>query len=95
MVAPASIVDAPTVDNVRYGTVYANGTLTGTCRIPATSSVAYGVGVDNTVGAAVLTPQSVWDYAISNLNTPGSIGERLKKVSTVDTLGAQLTAFDL
>lgn len=49
----------PVPANVRYGTVYANNTYTGTCRVPAASSVAAGVAVDNTVGTAALTPSSI------------------------------------
>jgi hypothetical protein len=94
MIAPAGVSDAPIPANVRYGTVYANGSLVGTLRMPNASSVAYGVAVDNTIGSAVLTPQSVWDFAIANLNTSGSIGERLKKVATVDSTGAQLSSFE-
>lgn len=94
MIAPAGVADAPIPANVRFGTVYANGSLTGTLKMPNPNSVAYGVQVDNTIGAAVLTPQSVWDFAIANLNTSGSIGERLKKVATVESTGAQLTSFE-
>jgi hypothetical protein len=94
MIAPAGVSDAPIPANVRFGTVYANGSLTGTLKMPNSNSVAYGVQVDNTIGNAVLTPQSVWDFAIASLNTSGSIGERLKKVATVDSTGAQLSSFE-
>tara|TARA_R110000868_G_scaffold90171_1_gene250605 strand:- start:2458 stop:3555 length:1098 start_codon:yes stop_codon:yes gene_type:complete len=50
----------PAVTNVRYGTVYGiGGTLTGTCRVPAASSVGYGVLVDNTTGTAALAPADI------------------------------------
>lgn len=94
MIAPAGVSDSPIPANVRFGTVYANGSLTGTLKMPNPNSVAYGVQVDNTIGNAVLTPQSVWDFAIASLNTSGSIGERLKKVATVDSTGAQLSSFE-
>jgi hypothetical protein len=45
--------------DVRTGTVYANGNLTGTCAVPAAGSVALGVPVDATTGTAVLTPADV------------------------------------
>lgn len=45
--------------NVRSGIVYANGNLTGTCAVPAASSVASGVPVDATTGTAVLTAADV------------------------------------
>lgn len=41
--------------DVRSGTSYANGTLTGTAAIPPAASVALNVPVDNTVGSYVLT----------------------------------------
>ena len=92
LVAPDTIVDAPIASNVRFGTTYALGTQTGTLRVPSPNSVAFGVLTDNTTGTAVLTPQAVWDYATSSLTTSGSIGERLKNASTVDTTGDQLAA---
>jgi hypothetical protein len=47
------------IADVRSGVVYANGTLTGTCAVPAAGSVALGVPVDNTVGTAVITAAGV------------------------------------
>ena len=94
MIAPAGVSDSPIPANVRFGITYANGSLAGTLRIPNANSVAFGVEVDNTIGNAVITPQSVWDFAVANLTTMGSIGERLKKTSTVDSTGAQLSSFE-
>jgi hypothetical protein len=92
LVQPGYAVDAPAVNNVRFSTVYASGTLTGTVRIPNPASVAFGVPTDNTTGLAVLTADDIWNAQISAMNTHGSIGKRLKNVSTVDSTGAQLTA---
>lgn len=92
LVSPDTVVDAPIASNVRFGVTYAFGTQTGTLRVPSPNSVAFGVLTDNTTGTAVLTPQAVWDYATSSLTTAGSIGERLKNASTVDTTGDQLAA---
>jgi hypothetical protein len=92
LVAPSTVVDSPIPANVRDGVSYALNTLTGTLKVPAAGSVALGVPVDNTTGTAVLTPAAVWDYATSSLTTSGSIGERLKNASTVDTTGDQLAA---
>jgi hypothetical protein len=47
------------VADVRSGTVYASGLLTGTCAVPAASSVASGVPVDASVGSAVLTAAAI------------------------------------
>lgn len=95
----STFVDMFTADNsltqaapadVRAGTVYADGNLTGTLAVPAAGSVALGVPVDNTTGTAVLTPAAVWDTLTSSLTTAGSIGERLKNAATVATTGEQL-----
>lgn len=92
LVVPGYAVDAPAVNNVRFNTVYASGTLTGTLRMPSPASVAFGVPVDNTTGTAVLSPQDVWNVQTSALNTAGSIGNRLKNTATVDSTGDQIAA---
>jgi hypothetical protein len=56
---PAASADYPSAANVRSGTSYAAGNLTGTCHVPAAGSVALGVAVDNTTGTAVLTEANV------------------------------------
>ena len=82
----------PAQSDVRFGVTYQSGAKTGSAYIPAASSVGFGVPVDNTTGTAALTPASVWNAATSSLTTSGSIGERLKNASTVDTTGDQLAA---
>ena len=47
------------ITDVRFGTVYASGALTGVAYIPAASSVAFGVPVDATTGTATLTAADV------------------------------------
>ena len=90
---PADIAgQVPAETDVRFGVTYQSGAKTGSAYIPSPASVAFGVPVDNTVGSAALTPASVWNAATSSLLTAGSIGERLKNASTVDTTGNQLTA---
>lgn len=76
--------------DVRSGVSYALGNRTGTCAVPAASSVAFGVAVDNTTGTAALTPAAVWNALTSSMTTAGSIGERLKNAATVDTTGQAL-----
>ena len=93
LVSPATLVDNLAPANVRYGTTYALGTLTGTLRMPSANQVTYGVAVDNTFGNAVLTAASVWDYLVSSITVENSIGMRLKNVSTPQTIGEQLEAF--
>jgi hypothetical protein len=60
------------ITDVRFGTVYASGALTGVAYIPAASSVAFGVPVDNTTGTATLTAADVRaaiGLASANLDT--------------------------
>jgi hypothetical protein len=61
------------VADVRSGTVYASGNLTGTCAVPAAGSVALGVPVDATTGTAVLTPEAVWSAATRTLTAGAGI----------------------
>jgi hypothetical protein len=86
----------PAASNVRDGVSYASGALTGTCKVPAAASVAFGVPVDATTGTAYLTQSdvlaAVWGAATSSLTTAGSIGERLKNAATVASTGDQLAS---
>lgn len=87
----------PAVNNVRYGVQFGVANeYTGTCRVPAASSVAAGVEVDNTVGTAIITAelvkQAVWGALTADMNTSGSIGQRLKNAATVASVGDQLAA---
>ena len=54
LVDPAT-TDIPIEANVRDGVSYASGTLTGTLKVPPSSSVAVGVPVDNTTGTAMIS----------------------------------------
>lgn len=91
--AASSQSGQPAAADVRYGTTYGpTASLTGTCHVPAASSVAYGALTDNTTGTAILTADAVWNALTSTMNTSGSIGERLKNAATVATTGAQLAA---
>ena len=60
------------ITDVRFGTVYASGALTGVAYIPAAGSVALGVPVDATTGTATLTAADVRaaiGMASANLDT--------------------------
>jgi hypothetical protein len=90
----------PAESNVRTGVVYGpTNNLTGTCAVPPAGAVSLGVPVDNTTGTAYLSgndiSNAVWDTQTTNLNTTGSIGERLKNASTVDTTAATVAAYDI
>jgi hypothetical protein len=78
--SPKTLVDAtqgdmPAVSNVRSGTTYALGTLTGTLAVPPAASVAIGVPVDNTTGTALLTgadvATAVWSAASRTITEGG------------------------
>ncbi len=69
--ADNSLTQAAPAD-VRSGTVYADGALTGVLAVPAAGSVALGVPVDATTGTAVLTPEAVWGHA-SRTITGGTV----------------------
>jgi hypothetical protein len=81
---PSASTGMPNESDVRSGTSYALGNRTGTMAVPSTSSVAFGVLVDNTTGTAVLTPENVWNTLTSSMTTSGSIGARLKNAATTD-----------
>jgi hypothetical protein len=53
--SPGAALGNPAVTDVRNGTTYASGALTGTLKVPAASSVAVGVPVDNTTGTAIIS----------------------------------------
>jgi hypothetical protein len=91
-----SIFNYPSTSDVRLGTTYASfPTLTGTCAVPLSQYVSQGVPVDATVGTAYFNASDVWNVLTSNITVPGSIGERLKTVSTVETTGNQLIAYQV
>jgi len=52
---PGTSLGNPAVTDVRNGTTYASGALTGTLKVPSASSVAVGVPVDNTTGTAMIS----------------------------------------
>lgn len=86
----------PNEADVRFGTTYAaSPTRTGTLRVPLPQYVSQGVLTDNTVGTAYLSATDVWNVLTSSITTAGSIGERLKNASTVETTGDQLAAYQV
>jgi len=83
----------PTELDVRDGTSYASGLYTGTLAVPLPSNVRVGIATDDTVGTADLTAEDMWNYLTSNTFASGSMGERMKNVSTVASTGAQIAGF--
>lgn len=80
----------PSSSDVRNGVVYNNGLASGTMIVPDANTVSYGVPVDSGVGNVILTGADFWNYLSSNISTSGTIGNRLKNCSTVETAGKQL-----
>jgi len=92
-VTPDVNVDLPSISDVRSGTIYGSGNYTGTLAVPLPSQVSLGIATDNTTGTGVLSASDVWSEQVSNITTAGSIGERLKNASTVESTGDQLESF--
>jgi hypothetical protein len=90
LVSPDTVADSPIPRNVRQGTVYAEGSQTGTMIVPSRDNVAKGVLVDNTTGTAILDADAIWAVPLTSINTLNSIGRRVKNAATVETTGAQI-----
>jgi hypothetical protein len=93
LISPSAIVGNLPVTDVRFGTTYALGSLTGTLNMPHPNNVSFGTPVDNTFGNLVLTVESIWNHPVEDITVQGSIGMRLKNVATPQTTGEQLEAF--
>jgi hypothetical protein len=88
-----AVAGYPSASNVRLGTIYGDvNQFTGTVAIPAASHVIRGASVDNSTGSASFTTQNVWSVSTGSLTVTGSIGERLRNVSTVATDAALITS---
>ena len=84
----------PTQTNVRSASLYGGSNeFSGSMSVPSASNVRYGVPIDNTTGSATLTPQNIFDYAVSSLTGSNTIGARLQNISTVQTTAATIAAF--
>jgi hypothetical protein len=90
LVSPDTVADSPVPRDVRLGTIYAEGSQTGTMIVPSRDNVAKGVLVDNTTGTAILDADSIWAVPLTSINTLNSIGRRVKNAATVETTGAQI-----
>ena len=55
----ADAFDQPEIANVRKGTTYASGTLTGTLAVPPKASVLIGVPTDNGIGEYTLNDEAI------------------------------------
>jgi len=94
LVDPNSGNIMPPVSSVRLGTSYSAGNLVGTCAMPSVEEVVFGVPVDNSIGIAALTPQSIWNTSTTTLTSLSTtIGYRLNNAATVESVGQQVAAF--
>jgi len=89
-----SVGGNPAVADTRSGVVFGPvGELTGTMVVPDPSTVRRGVPVDDTFGTAAITAEELWEYPVSSMTTPGSIGARLRQALTTPLLGKYLEAY--
>ena len=99
MYAQGFVPDSPIPSDVRFGTAYLGGTLSGSMVVPNSGSVLFGVQVDNGTGSYSVTADqisnAVWNKAVSTLTGSNSIGQRLANSSTVSSTGAQIAAFGI
>ena len=90
--------DSPSQSDVRFGTTYLNGTLSGSLQMPQPNQVISGVKTDNTTGSYNVTldslTEAIWTKLTSDLTGSNTIGERLKNNSTIDSTGQQLQALN-
>jgi len=90
------VPDSPSQADVRFGTTYLAGALSGSVQMPQPSQVISGVKTDNTTGSYDVTvealTEAVWTKLTSTLTGSNTIGERLKNNSTIDSTGQQLQA---
>jgi hypothetical protein len=99
MYAQGFVPDSPQISDVRFGTSYLGGTLSGSMVVPNSGSVLFGVQVDNGTGSYSITSdqvsEAIWNKPVSNLTGSGTIGQRLANSSTVSSTGAQIAAFGI
>lgn len=97
--AQGFVPDSPAPSNVRFGTAYLGGALSGSMVVPNSGSVLFGVQVDNGTGSYSVTAdqisEAVWNKAVTTLTGSNSIGQRLANSSTVSSTGAQIAAFGI
>jgi hypothetical protein len=96
-----STFQMPPPEAVREGVVYANGSLTGACRIPSVSSVLLGTPVgapDGNVGIATLDESllnydAIYNAPLTAFNYPNSVGEKLRAGPTTEIVGELIESF--
>lgn len=90
--SPNIFPDLPSGSNVRSTTSYGPGNeLLGSLIMPDPKNVRYGTITDNTTGSALLSAQNLFDEIATNQH---AVPTRLRKISTIDTVGTLLTSFN-
>lgn len=90
-----SAFSMPPLSSVRLGTIYGNGALTGTCVIPSVSSVTFGVPVDGKIGISLLDPFEFFSTKVLSLTAPNTIGEKLTRLTPIQSMGSVLASFSV
>jgi len=85
----------PPISSVRLGTIYGNGILTGTCVVPSVSSVSFGVPFDGKVGISLLNPFDFFSTNVLSLTASNTIGEKLTKLTPIQSMGSVLASFSV
>ena len=95
--SPEQLAYYPSASDIRQGTTYADGTVSGSLAMPPPTAVIAGTPTDNTTGSAVLTPtqlqDAVWGRDLAQMTETGSIGYRLAKSATTDSTGNQIASY--
>ena len=95
--SPERLAFYPSASDIRQGTTYADGTVSGSLAMPPATAVIAGTPTDNTTGSAVLTPtqlqDAVWGRDLAQMTETGSIGYRLAKSATTDSTGNQIASY--
>jgi hypothetical protein len=72
------------ITDVRSGTVYASGNLTGTCAVPDAGSVSLGVPVGSGTGTAILTAAAIrTELAVELARIDATVSSRLAPSGTL------------
>lgn len=92
MIHPSSTGALPAIADVRNGTTYSGGMLTGTAYIPGATSVAAGVNVDHTVGTAVITTADVATAVQTGMTSQGYTTARAGYLDVLNGIIAAINA---
>ena len=65
-------VDYPAQSDTRFGVVYDNGLMTGTCHVPVAADTREDTLVDHTTGTLAVPPRASVEYGVATDNTTGT-----------------------